>query len=873
MNKVLDGLNTQQKEAVTTTQGPLLIIAGAGTGKTTAITRRIAYLIERKLAKPSEILALTFTEKAAGEMEERVDILVPYGYIDTWISTFHSFGNRVLQENAIDLGLSPDFKVLTRSTQILFFQQNLFAFELDYYRPLANPTKFIEAILSFISRCKDEDISPADYKKYVRKLKKTTPRKLRLTKKEWIAEIKRQEELSYVYEKYESLKAKSGLVDFGDQLTLTLKLFREKPAVLKKFQKQFKYILVDEFQDTNWAQNEIVKILSYPKANVCVVADDDQSIYRFRGAAISNVLEFKKTFPKAKVVTLLENYRSAQLILDSAYKLIRHNDPDRLEVQQSINKKLKSVRRNPSVGGSPKEIYTQTLSDEADQVADKIAKLTKGINSKLQYKDVAILVRANTHADPYLRSLNMKGIPSKFVGSRGLYSQEEVKLLISLLSVISNFDDSPNLYNLASSEIYKLPLQDAILAMDFAKRSSRSLRYVFSKIEEEGEVEISNEGKEIIKKINEDLAKFVQMSRKENAGRVLYEFLKSSGYLSRLEQIGGIESQTKIQNVAKFFDKIQEFSEVSNLDSVRNFMDWLGTMREAGDDPATSEFDPDTDAVNIMTVHAAKGLEFRAVFLVNLVSGRFPSRQRSEVISIPDELIKETLPSGDFHMQEERRLFYVGMTRAMDHLYLSWSQDIGGKRSQKVSPFVLEALDKPISSALVNKVSALEKIERHAKTEKSTPPHPNFDKKVIRLTQGSIDDYETCAYKYRYVHVLRLPILRHHAVVYGSALHSTVATYYQARIQKKKIPLNKLLNIFEKTWISEGFLSLEHEQKRLAAGKKVIEDFWHREKNKKTLPSFIEKEFRFGLKDILVTGRYDRVDVRGKKVRIIDFKR
>lgn len=874
MSKVLGGLNAAQKEAVTTTEGPLLIIAGAGTGKTTVITRRIAYLIEQKLAKPSEILALTFTEKSAGEMEERVDILVPYGYIDTWISTFHSFGNRVLQENAIDLGLSPDFKVLTHSTQILFFQQNLFAFELDYYRPLANPTKFIEAILSFISRCKDEDISPIGYKKYVRKLKKTTPRKLRLTKKEWISEIKRQEELAQVYDKYENLKAKAGLVDFGDQLTLTLKLFREKPAVLKKYQKQFKYILVDEFQDTNWTQNEIVKILSYPRVNVCVVADDDQSIYRFRGAAISNVLEFKKTFPKAKIVTLLENYRSSQPILDSAYRLIRHNDPDRLEVQQAINKKLKSVRRNPPAGGPPKEIYTETLSDEADQIAEKIAKLVKNKNSKLKYKDIAILIRANTHADPYQRSLNMKGIPSKFVGSRGLYNQEEVKLLISLLSAISNFDDSPNLYNLASSEIYKLPLQDAIKVMDFAKRKSRSLRYVFSNIEDIDEV--SYEGKEIIRKINDDLAKLIQLSRKENAGRVLYEFLKGSGYLSQLEQVGGVESQTKFQNIAKFFDKIREFSEIASLDSVRNFMDWLGTMREAGDDPATSEFDPDTEAVNIMSVHAAKGLEFGAVFLVNLVSGRFPSRQRSEVISIPDELVKETLPSGDFHMQEERRLFYVGMTRAMDHLYFSWSHNIGGRRSQKVSPFVLEALDKPISSALVNRTSALEKIERHAKTEKSVlSSSPSVDKKVIRLTQGSIDDYQTCAYKYRYVHVLRLPILRHHAVVYGSALHATVAAYYRARIQKKKLSLTKLLEIFEKTWISEGFLSIEHEQRRLVAGKKVIEDFWRREKNKKTLPTFIEKEFRFGLRDVLVTGRYDRVDVGNPPaggVRIIDFK-
>src|SRR3989344_8973110 len=788
MSKILEGLNIQQKEAVTTTEGPLLIIAGAGTGKTTAITRRIAYLIEKKLAKPSEILALTFTEKAAGEMEERVDVLVSYGYIDTWIGTFHSFGNRVLQENAIDLVLSPDFKVLTRPSQILFFQQNLFAFKLSYYRPLSNPTKFIEAILQFISRCKDEDISPVDYKRYVRKFKKTNPRKLGLTKKEWEAEVERQEELANVYAKYEDLKTRAGLVDFGDQITLTLKLFREKPGVLKKYQQQLKYVLVDEFQDTNWAQNELVKLLAKPKDNVCVVADDDQSIYRFRGAAISNVLEFKKTYPKAKIVTLLENFRSGQPILDSAYRLIRHNDPNRLEVKENINKKLLAVSKNSN--DPPKEIYAETLSDEADAVAKKIENLTK--KGELSYKDIAILVRANTHADPFLRALNMKEIPHKFVGSSGLYAQEEVKLLISVLTAISNFDDSLNLYNLASSEIYELSLKDAIAGMDWAKRRSKTLRYVFTKIEEIDEIEVSDESKEIIKKMNTDLDALVDLSRKEPVGRVLYEFLKRTGYLSRLERQGDVGAEIKIQNVARFFDKIREFSEVAQNESVRSFTDWLAVMRNAGDDPATVEFDPDTNAVNIMTIHSAKGLEFKAVFLVNLVSDRFASRERGEILPIPNELVKETLPVGDFHMQEERRLFYVGMTRAMNHLFLTWSRDIGGRRAKKVSPFVLEALDKSVSSALVNRASTLEKIERHAGKGMVAQRLPQAGVKVIKLTQAAVDDYQTCAYKYRYVHILRLPILRHHAVVYGSALHSAVAAFYRAKISGKNLSLQKL---------------------------------------------------------------------------------
>src|SRR3990172_490308 len=391
MSSIFEGLNNEQKAAVTQTEGPLLIIAGAGTGKTTVITRRIAYLIEKKLAKPSEILALTFTEKAASEMEERADILVPYGYVDTWISTFHAFGNRILQDNALDLGLPPDFKVLSRPAQILFFQQSLFVFDLSYYRPLANPTKFIEAMISFISRCKDEDISSEQYQRYVQKLKRQNSRLVgrqakfktsKEEKQEAELELKKQQELANMYERYERLKERAGLLDFGDQVYLTLKLFRSRPAVLKKYQKQFKYILIDEYQDTNFAQTELVKLLAAPKNNICVVADDDQSIYLFRGAAISNVLDFKKTYKRAKVISLVENYRSTQGILDAAYRLIRHNDPDRLEVAEKISKKLVSANKNL---GFPKEIYADTLSSEADLVAAEIDRLVR--TKKYNFKD------------------------------------------------------------------------------------------------------------------------------------------------------------------------------------------------------------------------------------------------------------------------------------------------------------------------------------------------------------------------------------------------------------------------------------------------------------------------------------------------------
>jgi len=904
MSKILADLNPQQKEAVTTTEGPLLIIAGAGTGKTTVIARRIAYIIEKKLAKPAEILALTFTDKAAGEMEERVDQLVPYGFTDTWISTFHAFGDRVLRDNAFDLGISPDFKVLSRPQQVLFFQQNIFKFNLDYYRPLSNPTKFISAILSFFSRLKDENVTPDELKEFVSQMSLRAKTRLdgskrsNLTKDKKIAaplkhfearndqeedqiETIKLRELANAYATYENLKTKAGLFDFGDQVTKTIELFLKRPKILKEYQSHFKYILVDEYQDTNFAQNELVKLLSAAHKNICVVGDDDQSIYKFRGAAISNIMRFKRDFKAAKQVVLTQNYRSTQAILDCAYRLIRHNDPDRLEVQNKIDKKLESAKKE--YGQIPKEIYADTLSQEADLVAAEIEKLVakKTQNSKLKtqnysYRDIAILVRANSSADPFLRALNMRAIPHKFVGSSGLYQQEEVAVLISFLTAITNFEDSLNLYNLLVSDIYEMPPVDAIKLTSYANRKNKSLYYLLKSLDKisNDNLDLSNDSKSVIEKILEDLDAAIDLSKKQNAGRVLFDFLKRTNYLKKLEKENTIESQIKIQNIAKFFDKVREFTDVASTETVGQFVDYLEALRGAGDDPATVEFDPETDAVNVITIHSAKGLEFPVVFLVNLISDKFPSRSRPEAIEVPKDLIKENLPQGDWHMQEERRLFYVGTTRAKDLLYFSWARDTGSFRIKKISPFVLEALDKTKAEGKLVKLSPLEKIAQFEKEAPKSHIQTSFlDVDVLKLTQGSIDDYLTCAYKYRYIHVLKIPILRHHAIIYGSALHAAVAEFLRAKKRDKIISQSQLFEIFENAWDSEGFLTAEHEEKRKEQGKLALSSFWKRESKTKDLPSLIESKFKFSLEGITVVGRYDRVDVRPRsKIEIIDYK-
>ena len=868
-NKILEGLNKEQREAVTHKNGPLLIIAGAGTGKTMVVTRRISWLLSENLAKTSEILALTFTDKASQEMQERVDILLPYGYTDIWISTFHAFGDRILRENAVIAGLNPDFKVLTQAEAAVFFREHLFEFNLSYFRPLSDPTRFIEALISFFSRAKDEDISPEEYLKYAQSLAmkaKESPEDKALEE-----EASQQIEIAGAYLKYQELLAKEGLLDFGNQFYLSLKLLREHPLILKRYQQQFKYILVDEFQDTNFAQFQIIKLLAGEHKNITVVADDDQCIYRFRGAAYSNLLNFIKDFPESKKVSIVQNYRSTQPILDSAYRLIQQNNPERFEVKAGINKQLIGVTKD---GKSPEHLHFDTHSTEADHVASMIKEKMK--SREMHFRDFAILVRSNSDARAFLQALNMQNIPWQFSGNQGLYSREEVKLCIHFLRVAANPSDSLSLYYLVSSEVYSFNLSELAVINHYAKRRNKPLYLVFQDIGNIEELKaISDESREKIKNILNDLEKFLKTSREESTGKLLYSFLTETGYLKFLTQNQNLENETKIQNLAKFFNIVRDFELVAKEDRVISFVNYLNLLIDAGDDPSTVQADLDTDAVNVLTIHKAKGLEFKVVFLVSLVQGRFPWPRRSQTFELPDLMIKEVLPSGDFHIQEERRLFYVGMTRAKDELYLTSAADYGGSRLRKVSQFVSEALGGEMPQAEKKKASAREAIERFAPKKESlkATQQASSPGRLINLSYYHIDDYLTCPLKYKYVNILRVPIMEHHTVIYGRAMHDAVSKYFQFKLINKKMSLGDLLNAFRESFDPQGFLSEKHQEERRSTGEAALVRFFNEEEKLDSRPKFIEKEFSFILEDNKISGRFDRVDEDKEGAAVImDFK-
>lgn len=835
-------LNSDQLKAIRHNSGPLLIIAGAGTGKTTVITQKILYLIEKKLANPDEILALTFTQKAAQEMEERIDVALPYGYSNMWILTFHSFCEKILRREALHIGLDPKFKLMTQAENIQLIRSNLFSFNLNYFRPLGNPNKFIEGLVQHFSRLQDEDITPTDYKSWAKD------------------KDKKDKELANAYQKYEELKVKNGLLDFGDLITKTLKLFRDRPAILKNYQKQFKFILIDEFQDTNHAQNELAILLAKKEKlqfeNITVVGDDDQSIYRFRGAAVSNILEFRKNFKKAKVVVLTKNYRSTQNILDHAYNLIQSNNPDRLEIIEKVNKKLVSTRKIK--GEKIQFLHTDRVENEADLVAEEIKKLSK----KYKYSDFAILVRANNHSEAFVRALSRKGIPYQFLGPGRLFKQPEIIDLISYLRVLYNFEDSPSFYKVVSMEGFNINSRDIAALGNYARKYNISLFEAAEKSENEKILNVVN-----------IIHKHLGLIKKESAGQILYYFLEESGVLQKILDPNNADAEKKSANISKFFDKLKSF-EVDHADAnLFTIVDWLNLSSELGESPLAVDTDwNEINAVNILTVHSSKGLEFPVVFLVNLVSQRFPSQERHEQVPIPDELIKETLPVGDFHLEEERRLFYVGVTRAKDKLYLTAANYYGeGKRDKKLSPFIIETLGKKFEDKIIK--SPGNSFLGFSKPEIDTLKQKNA-LSINYLSYSQIETFKTCPLHYKLKYILKIPTPPMSAASFGSSIHKSLKKLYELAKENKNINKKVITKLLKDNWIKEGFLDKKHEEKFFKQGIKYLNQYFDNRFNKELLPFVMEQPFTIPIsKDLKIGGVIDRVDLLSDDIiEIWDYK-
>lgn len=631
---IYDTLNKQQKEAVFHTRGPLLLLAGAGSGKTRVLVHRIAYLIEEEQVNPWNIMAITFTNKAAGEMRERVDDMIGFGAENIWVSTFHSTCVRILRRHIDLLGYENSFTIYDTDDQKTLIKEVCKYLQID--------TKMFpeRSLMSAISKAKDEFLSPSEYEAEHRgDFHKT--------------------KVASVYKEYQKRLKANNALDFDDLLFKTVELFQFHPEILEKYQERFRYIMVDEYQDTNHVQFLFVSMLAGKYRNLCVVGDDDQSIYKFRGANIYNILNFEKKYEDATVIKLEQNYRSTQNILNAANGVIRHN----------IGRKDKTLWTDNEAGELVSFCQYDSEYEEAEQIVNKIEQLTKDGTARLQ--DIAILNRTNAQSRVFEEKFLLKNIPYKIVGGVNFYQRKEIKDLISYLKVVNNGQD-----DLAVRRIINVPKRGIGLTtveriQEYA--IGRGISFLDSAYEVENIAGMSR----AIGKIGDFtnlIDDFREQANRMSVSELFSYIIEQTGYVDELAAEKTEEAEGRIENIDELLNKIVSYEESAEEPTLNELLEEIALVADI------DNLENDTEAVVIMTLHSAKGLEFPYVFMGGMEDGMFPSYM-TIVADDQDEL------------EEERRLCYVGITRAKKQLFLSATRKRmirGQTQFNKVSRFINE---------------------------------------------------------------------------------------------------------------------------------------------------------------------------------------
>ncbi|HKZ45675.1 MAG TPA: ATP-dependent DNA helicase, partial [archaeon] len=560
--------------------------------------------------------------------------------------------------------------------------------------------------------------------------------------------------------------------------------------------------------------------------------------------------------------------------------MIQNNNPNRLEVVENINKKLISERRIR--GKSVEFILTDRVDEEAEKIAQKIKSIMK--SSSFKYSDIAILVRANNHAQPVAAALTRNKIPYQFLGPSYLFQQEEIKNLIAYFKVLYNLEDSVSLYRILSMDIFGLTSREINQLLAYPRKRNWTL---FEALENADETKLPNEGKVKAKKIVRMILRHLERVRRDSPGQILYYFLLDSGLLNSFLDIKTEKDEKEANNIAKFFDRIKTFETLNPDANIYSIVDWLDLQMEMGDSPLVSDIDfKEINAVNILTVHSSKGLEFPVVFMVNLVVDRFPTRERREKIPLDDQLIKEILPEGDHHLEEERRLFYVGMTRARDLLFFTASRFYAdGKRERKISPFVFEALP-DLSKKIeieqeVKQLSFTEAIKDYQEISKEPQPKadgPWAQTAIERISYSQLQSFDICPLHFRARFLLNLPTPQTAPLSFGSSIHDAFYYFYEALRHGKKQTLSDFLNLLSARWISEGYQEKSYEKKMYALGEKIIKNYYKKIFDPKNLPISLELPFAFFLKrehknPVKIVGKIDRINkLENGKIEIVDYK-
>lgn len=873
-------LNDAQRRAITHGDGPLLVIAGAGTGKTRVITERIRYLLESDSSLLGEnILGLTFTNKAAGEMKHRVVSSVGERGKEVVLATFHSFCESLLKE------VDPNRLALEQVDHWILLRRNLARLKLEKYRRLAEPGQFLSDFIAFFSRCQDELVSSEDYQAFAdqlaRELQTDKPHLDEDTYKERAEHVALQQEIARAYRASEEILRDKRAIAINGSIAEAVALLKNDTKRLRQLRERYKHILVDEFQDTNIAQLELLHLLSHDSRNIVVVGDNDQAIYRFRGASFGSFKLFLERFTDWSEgrdstpyrVSLTENYRSTPNILRVATQAIGMN-----EVSPEFPKKVLQPSR--AEGEKIRIVELDSPESEAIWVADELQRLH---NAGRRWKDFAVLYRQHAHRDFLVQELSQRKI-SFVISKLSILEHPLVRDLLAYLRLIAFPYDDIACARVLSAPAWHLTAPDlARIAERASKKRGTSLHDVLQA--PQGELPFDPSPAAC-----KELLEFLAEQRKSVRRRAARDILGDLGEWLEIPQRVSPQDRKYLNQFAQFMKDWEPKSDTRKLPEFLEYLDYF----EQANGCISLEDDAPGDAVQLMTVHGAKGLEFPHVFLMRVNSHAFPSRSRAPLFEFPVRLMKEELPQGDFHIQEERRLFYVALTRAQERLTITTVTEKKNKVPVFIEDIVMDPAIKRRDISLfaprVKKKEPQQPGDAAPSTElfpaSEAPPkifariaqwaesfHPSVPE-PLKLSSSAVENFRKCPQQYAFSYLWCLKEGPRATLTFGSVMHTTVKRFLEQLKKGTTLPFEEVQRIYETEWNSAGYEDEYQEAEYKKDGLEQLKAF-HASITAEP-PDILDQEKPFELpleNDVILAGRMDQVNsLGGNRVEIVDYK-
>lgn len=853
-------LNPAQQAVVDHQNGPLLVVAGAGTGKTRVIVKRINRLLDEGV-EAKAILAVTFTEKAAAEMLERVMERRGGYLLELPIMTFNAFGESLLREFNTDIGLNRNFLLMGDNAKVVFLRQHLAELELDYYSPISNPEGLLPDIADYFSRLKQHVITPEVYDSYVSQMPSST-------EAEQLEKAKHRE-LTRAFGHYLDLCKQRSVIDYDDQIYRVIELLNNRPNIQSQLTSRYHTIMVDEFQDTNPMQSNLIDLLVGKTQNLMVVGDDDQSIYGFRGATLANILQFKPRYKTATEVTLTQNYRSSQQILDGAYNLIQNNNPNRLEASLKIDKKL----RAQTTGADPLLMHFGLLDQELNWLTEDIS---KRLRSGEKPGDIAILCRRKITANLIAQKLELADIDYVVIGERyQLYQTEVVRMLVEALNAVINSSADTSLYHTLCGGLFNASAELMAELSAQAKRQHQPLsQLIESQTDEQYQTLQAN-----LKLIRD----WRRQAGSQTVGRLAYKIIDQTGYKERLlnDSLTEPDAAVTITQLAEFFKTLKEFESIALQPTTLQYIESFPVLEAAGESGEDGTLQVSIDKINILTIHKSKGLEWNTVYIPDCTEGSFPLRARGGGIQVPSEMISSSSSAADEHLAEERRLMYVALTRARQNLQLSFSDRHHSQTLRKPSRFLAEIFsDDAVGKSVHNQANGAQAgldlfLQAPAKPNQVSVPRSIYDGTTVHLSVSQIDTYLRCPLDFYYRYVLNVPEEASSTASYGTTIHALIEAINRALISGQVIELADLESQFETLWVPEGYLSNDHARRAKKQALSTLRNFYRNHYElEKVVPHQVEEPFSVILQPEMVRlkGRLDVVFQTNEGIEIRDYK-